>query len=290
MKLLVKSPLNYIGNKSRQMPQLLQIFPSQINNFIDLFTGGGDVAANITAGHVFANDINTPVIEILQEFQKYSLEDMMAYINSRIAEFNLNKINEEGYLKYRTLYNKEGSGYDTPLDLFTITRFSFNQIIRFNNKMEFNAAFGKNRSSFNDNMRNNTVAFHPRIQGVNFISSDFRKFDLSSFGKGDFLYADPPYLIANADYNAGRTAKLSWNALDEKALHEFLDNANEQKIKWALSNFLKHKDKVNTLTEEWAIKHNYNIYNIHSDYTKLTTKAERISDPTIEVLITNYNQ
>jgi len=87
----------------------------------------------------------------------------MAYINSRIAEFNLNKINEEGYLKYRTLYNKEGSGYDTPLDLFTITRFSFNQIIRFNNKMEFNAAFGKNRSSFNDNMRNNTVAFHPRI-------------------------------------------------------------------------------------------------------------------------------
>jgi hypothetical protein len=29
--------------------------------------------------------------------------------------------------------------------------------------MEFNAAFGKNRSSFNDNMRNNTVAFYPKI-------------------------------------------------------------------------------------------------------------------------------
>lgn len=289
MKLLVKSPLNYIGNKSRQMPQLLQIFPSQINNFIDLFTGGGDVAANITADAVYANDINTPVIEILQDFQKYSLEDMMAYINGRISEFNLNKTNEEGYLNYRKLYNTPNSGYDTPLDLFTITRFSFNQIIRFNNKMEFNAAFGKNRSSFNDNMRNNTIAFHPKIQAVNFTALDFRKFDLSRFGEGDFLYADPPYLIANADYNAGRTAKLSWDARDETALYNFLDKANEQHIKWAVSNFIKHEDKVNVISEEWAMSHNYNIYNIHSDYTKLTTKAERINEPTLEVLITNYD-
>jgi hypothetical protein len=56
-----------------------------------------------------------------------------------------------------------------------------------------------------------------------------------------------------------------------------------------MSNFIKHKDKVNTLTEEWAINNNYNIYNIKADYSKLTTKAERIGDPTLEVLITNYN-
>ena len=90
----------------------------------------------------------------------------MNYIDTRINEFQLNKTNEEGYLKYRDLYNTKNSGYDTPLDLFTITRFSFNQIIRFNNKMQFNAAFGKNRSSFNDNMRNNTIAFHPKIQPI----------------------------------------------------------------------------------------------------------------------------
>jgi hypothetical protein len=51
---------------------------------------------------------------------------MMQYIDNRINEFNLNKTNEKGYLEYRELYNQEGSGYDTPLDLFTITRFSFN--------------------------------------------------------------------------------------------------------------------------------------------------------------------
>jgi adenine-specific DNA-methyltransferase len=50
----------------------------------------------------------------------------MNYIDRRIEEFNLSKTNEEGYLKYRTLYNTPNSGYDTPLDLFTITRFSYN--------------------------------------------------------------------------------------------------------------------------------------------------------------------
>lgn len=271
------------------MPQLLKIFPQEIDTFIDLFTGGGDVSANVTANHILANDINTPVIEILQDFQKYSLEDMMKYINGRIEEFDLSKTNEEGYLKYRALYNTAGSGYDTPLDLFTITRFSFNQIIRFNNKMEFNAAFGKNRSSYNDNMRNNTIAFHPRIQDVNFNSMDFRKFDISSFGEKDFLYADPPYLIANADYNNGKTAKLSWNNFDEEQLYKYLDKTNKNNLKFALSNFIKYKDKVNNIIEDWANDNKYNIYQIHSDYSKLTTKAERSIEPTIEVVITNYN-
>lgn len=289
MKLLVKSPLNYMGNKFKQLPQLLQIFPKQIDNFIDLFTGGGDVAANVSANKVYASDINAPVIEILQEFQNKSLEEVMAYIDHRIEEFNLSKTNEEGYLNYRKLYNTAGSGYDTPLDLFTITRFSFNQLIRFNNKMEFNSAFGKNRSSFNDIMRNNTIAFHGNIKDIIFESKDFRAFDLSKLSTNDFLYIDPPYLIANADYNAGRTAKLSWDVLDEKALQEFLDTANSLGLKWGMSNFIKHKSNVNELTQNWAFENNYNIYNIKADYSKLTTKAERVAEPTLEVLITNYD-
>lgn len=287
MQSLVKSPLNYIGNKYRILPQLLQLFPPQINTFVDLFTGGGDVAANLIAKRKIANDINKPVIEILQSFQRQSLPDIMNYIDKRIVEFDLNKTNEEGYLRYRELYNTEKE-YSSALDLFILSRFSYNQLIRFNNKMEYNAAFGKNRSSYNDNMRNNTIAFYPKIQDIEFTSVDFRKLDLTFLEEGDFIYADPPYLIANADYNAGRTAKLSWTASDEMALCKYLDEASNNNVKWAVSNFIKHKDKVNNILEEWANEHNYTIYNIHSDYSKLTVKAERMSDPTIEVLITNY--
>jgi len=56
-----------------------------------------------------------------------------------------------------------------------------------------------------------------------------------------------------------------------------------------MSNFIKHKGEINQKLEDWAIEHNYNMYNIQSDYSKMTTKAARTNEPTIEVLITNYN-
>jgi len=56
-----------------------------------------------------------------------------------------------------------------------------------------------------------------------------------------------------------------------------------------MSNFLKHQGKINQQLEDWAINNNYNIYNIQSDYSKMTTKAERVAEPTVEVVITNYN-
>ncbi len=288
MKVVTKSPFNYVGNKFKQVPQLIKIFPKNINNFVDLFTGGADVATNIEANHIFANDINEPVISIMQAFQQNTTEEVFSFIDKRIEEFQLSKTNEEGFLKYRELYNTTEE-YHTPLDLFTITRFSFNHFIRFNNKMKLNPAFGKNRCDFNPNMRNNTISFCEKIQPVHLSTVDFRDFDISKLGENDFIYTDPPYLIAKADYNLGKSAKIEWTQQSDIDLQNYLDKANQQNVKWAMSNFLKHQGKINQQLEDWAINNNYNIYNIQSDYSKMTTKAERVAEPTVEVVITNYN-
>lgn len=36
----IKSPLNYTGGKFKLLPQLLELFPDQIDTFVDLFAGG----------------------------------------------------------------------------------------------------------------------------------------------------------------------------------------------------------------------------------------------------------
>lgn len=46
---MMKSPLNYIGGKYRLLPQILPLFPKQINTFVDLFAGGLDVSINVDA-------------------------------------------------------------------------------------------------------------------------------------------------------------------------------------------------------------------------------------------------
>ena len=284
---MYKSPLNYVGNKYKLLPQLLRLFPKDINNFIDLFSGGCDVTINTPAENKYANDINFPVIEILLAFQQTSIEKTLEFIDNRIAEFNLSKTNEEGYLQYREKYNN--GTYNSPLDLFTLSRFSYNQLFRFNKHGEFNNAFGKNRSSFNDNMRNNLILTYPSIQDIHLSTQDFRKFKLDNIQENDFFYIDPPYLIARADYNTGKTAGLSWTEKDELDLYNFLDNLTKFGIKWGFSNFLKHKNKTNTMLYQWLELHEYHMYNIQADYSKLTNKVQRKEQSTLEILITNYD-
>lgn len=45
----VKSPLNYTSGKYKLLPQFLEIFPKEIDTFVDLFAGGGNVAVNVVA-------------------------------------------------------------------------------------------------------------------------------------------------------------------------------------------------------------------------------------------------
>lgn len=279
--------MNYMGNKYKLLKQLYTYFPKNINNFIDLFCGGTDVSINTPAKIKYANDINTNIIEIYQALQHLSIEEVMNFINKRIKEFKLTRFNSEGFLQYRDLYNTN-KDYRTPLDLFILSRFSFNNKISFNTDNEYNASFGYDHSDFNLTQRANTRAMHAAIQNIHFSSVDFRDFDLSQFKhENDFLYIDPPYLISNANYNDGpKSINSRWELQDDLDLYNYLDKATEQGLKWVLSNVISHKGQENVALIEWAEK--YNVHDIYSDYSKAAYNKTKTNDPTIEVLITNY--
>ena len=58
----IKCPLNYIGGKIKLLPQILPLFPQNIDTFVDLFCGGANVCVNVNAERKIANDNNTNVI------------------------------------------------------------------------------------------------------------------------------------------------------------------------------------------------------------------------------------
>jgi len=60
----LKSPLNYIGGKYKLLPQILPLFPNHISTFVDLFSGGCNVAINVKADKIICNDINTKIIDM----------------------------------------------------------------------------------------------------------------------------------------------------------------------------------------------------------------------------------
>lgn len=62
----IKSPLNYVGGKYKLLPQILPLFPKNIDTFVDLFGGGFNVGINVPAKEVIYNDLNLPVVQILE--------------------------------------------------------------------------------------------------------------------------------------------------------------------------------------------------------------------------------
>ena len=197
----IKSPLNYTGGKFKLLPQLLELFPTDINIFVDLFGGGGNVAVNVNASHIIYNDILRQVPEMLEEFKNLGATECISLIDSYIDEYSLTKENKAGYLALRTTYSS--MNVKDPLMLYTLICYSFNNQIRFNGKQDYNMPFGRGRSSFNLALREKFIAFVNRLQetDIQFFSKDFRKIKIEKLNKNDFVYCDPPYLITTASYN-----------------------------------------------------------------------------------------
>ena len=278
-----KSPFNYIGNKYRIISQIQKWFPRNIDTMVDLFCGGCDVVINTNAKHKYANDINFFLINILKEFQEKGL-DTISYIENTIAKWGLSKDNQEAYITFRNYYNQ----YRNPLDLYVLLCYSFNYQFRFNAKHEYNNPFGKARSSFNDAIKENLLQMLPLIKDVNFTSVDFLEYDYSVLHSGDFLYADPPYLLTCGSYNDGKRGFRGWGEDDEIALYKTLDALSQRGVRFALSNVIEHKGNKNTILYNWKRKNHYHMHHIKFNYDNCNYHTQNKNNKTMEVLITNY--
>lgn len=279
MKKYIKSPMNYTGGKGKLLNQILPLFPKDINTFVDLFTGGCNVAVNVNANKVIANDLCTQVIDTYKGIQNNTTEENIKMIEEIINKYNLTKENKEGYLELRNSYNDGNKEWYV---FYTLLAYSFNNQIRFNKKGEFNMPFGKGRSSFNPTLKKKFEDFSNAIHNKNikFTNNDFKKLNIDKLKDDDFVYLDPPYLVTEATYNTG------WNEETEKELLSLCDRLNEKGIKFAISNVLEHNGSKNEILINWS--KNYNVNYLDYDYSNCNYHKKDNGHKSIEVLITNY--
>ncbi|WP_373435490.1 DNA adenine methylase, partial [Metamycoplasma equirhinis] len=50
------------------MPEILKLFPSEIDKFIDVFSGGGTIFGYINSKEYILNDINSHLISLIKLF------------------------------------------------------------------------------------------------------------------------------------------------------------------------------------------------------------------------------
>ena len=297
---LKRSPFFYVGDKYKLIGEIKELFPSQIDNFIEPFLGGGSVFLNVQAKKYSLNDIDQNVVSLHQYLISQAKSENVFFkkVRAVVEKYNLSRsvfenvvplslkkqwnktyyahFNRDGYNKLKADFN--AAKKKDALQLYLLLIYGFNRMLRFNGRGEFNLPVGN--VDFNLNVKNALTTYFSTVKDrdIALSSKDFRTF-LSGLklGKRDFVYVDPPYLISASEYN-----KL-WNKEEDVELMNILDGLTKEGIKFALSNITSYNGRRNEKLIAWSKK--YKVHPIKSNYISYHDNSKK---QITEVLITNY--
>ncbi len=291
---LIKSPLVYQGNKFRLLSRILPLFPENIKTFIDLFGGSGAVSLNVKADKVIYNECNYRIENIFNttlnnnDFMVERIKFLTKYYNLKKTKKEdtkeVQEIYKQSYIEFKDIVNKS-KGVNIALKgtyYYILHLYSFNNLIRFNKKAEFNASYGYHTGRDKDiaiNLLEKVKGKDIQTQSLSF--DKWVERDLNKVDKDTFIYCDPPYLNTTAVYNEKRLTE--WVEKDEIKLLKVLDDLNDRGVKWGMSNSISGKHgQHNEILKEWMKK-----YDVH--YFDKTYQAFGHSNKkNIEVYITNF--
>ena len=284
-----------MGNKKKTIKKgLIDLFPKEINTFVDLFAGSAIVSMNTKANGYIINDINPHLYELYSLFKVNDSSTITHHVEQRINEYDLPKERTRriefkdtdkieryklAYTTFRNYYNKTKN----VLDFYTLMFYSFSQQFRFNSKGEFNMPYGTDYfSETNKEYINNGCNFFNQ-RNVEIFKSNFTELinKLYIIQKDDFVYLDPPYLNTIATYNENN----GWNESDENELYKLCEDLTSQNIKWGMSNIFNNKGIENTKLIEWCNKNKLEIYTFDNRTYSACGKG---NSNTQEVYICNY--
>lgn len=287
------SPIFYMGNKRKLIKKgLINLFPKNINIFVEPFGGTGIVSMNTNANIYLINDKNKFLYDLYNLFKNTDSEKIIKHIENRIEEFNLpkertkrnvfndkEKIEEykKAYINFRNYANETKN----ILDYYTLMFFAFSQQPRFNSKGDFNMPYGTDCfSEDNKEYIKNGCKFFSQ-NNIKIFNNTFENLDMDIIDENDFTYLDPPYFGTLATYNENN----GWTIDDEKNLYKFCEELNKRNIKFGISNIFSQKNMPNEALIEWCDKNKWNIY----DFKEMKYSAcGKINKDVREVFITNY--
>jgi len=276
---VVESPLNYTGSKSKMMNIIRKHMQGQHPAlFIDAFGGGFNVGINVNADAVIYNDINPFVVGLIRSFRSDAYSYLL-YINRLIKQYGLAPNNKEAYQALREAYNAIPIERRDSRMLYTLILYSFQQQIRFNTKHDFNNPAGSRW--FNDFLLSKFISFARCScqKNVEYCNMSFDQL-LDRVVPNTFVYADPPYRSTLGVYNDGKRGFEGWTLAHERKMCDFLDRITELGARFMLSYVLQVDDFYNEEVAAWAAIHNYRVIDVETPQGRYNNRRE--------VLITNY--
>lgn len=275
---IVKSPLNYAGSKDLIMDKITAALPAHISDFVDMTGGAFNVGGNVVGtGRTFYNEKNPVVFEMVQRLLPDEPEALIVQMQAIVEDYGLTKADKDAYLRLRNHYNSVDIDQRDPIELFVLTLYSFQHMIRFNKNGGFNVPVGN--SGLTDDVIDRLINYRTKIPLGGMTLGSFTDVDMNQFDEDTLFYFDPPYIITSAAYNDGKRLEAEWTERDEYELLNYLERLDNAGRKFLLSNTVIHKGQRNEILLDWVERNGYDMQEVGRGGRRY---------PRLEVLIKNY--
>ena len=293
----MKPIIKWVGGKTQILDKVLKTFPRKIENYHELFVGGGSVlfglleSKDITVkGKVYAYDKNQKLINMYKQIQEnpkdvhdHLLELFTTYDTRTGTEVNRKPQNEEEgltskesyYYWVRKTYNDLiPTTYTHAATLIFLNKTCFRGVYR-EGPNGFNVPYGHYKTTPLVVSLDELVKMQDLIKNVVFKCCDFRDAFTQIVNDDDFIYADPPYAPESVKSFVGYT-KDGFGIDDHTDLFNLLKSSG---IGFVMSNA-----KVELVISS------FNDYNIEDVSARRAINSKDPSSKTMEVLVHGYVQ
>lgn len=252
--------LKWVGGKTQIIDNVINKIPKKINNYYELFLGGGSVLFAVLSlrkqgkidiqGNIYAYDINESLIRVYKHVQN-NKDVLFGHIQHYINEYDsldgteINrkpttleeaKTSKESYYYWiREKYNKmdEKDSVERSALFMILNKLCFRGMYREGPK-GYNVPYGHYKTTPTIITREDLDVVSNLIQDVVFECCGFDT-SIKKSVKGDFVYMDPPYAPENANSFVGYVAD-GFNLDAHNRLFESIKKLKNKKIHFAMSN------------------------------------------------------
>jgi len=294
----IKPILKWVGGKTQIIDKLLSYFPTEINDYHEIFLGGGSVLLTLLQyikdkkiflhGRIYAYDLNEALIYVYKNIQsnytglyseievlinEYNSISEMKGGNKKPNSISEAKISKENYYywirkSYNLLENKKS--------LLSSAYFIFL------NKTCFRGMYRVGPNGFNvpfGNYKNPEIVSLEHLKEVSILIKDviFECLDYSKsiekVQEGDTVYMDPPYAPETTNSFVGYTEQ-GFGLSEHQKLFNLCDN-------------LKNVNFIMSNAYVELVKEHFNNYELYPIQCKRSINSKNPGAKTTEVIIRN---
>lgn len=221
--------LRWAGGKRWFVKYLTELNRIKINNYFELFVGGGSVFFNLNNyKNAFISDLNLELIEsyeALRDDPKNVIKILKEFKNDKIEYYNIRE-------------QKFENKFERAAQFIYLNQTSFNGIYRVNKNGNFNVPFG-NRNKKDIIEEQNLLLVSKKLQNVNMACNDFEN-NLEKIKAGDLVFLDPPYTVAHEKNGFIQYNQKIFSLDDQYRLSEFVKKIEKKGAFYILTN-AKHQ-------------------------------------------------